>query len=87
MMNYLAKAIRNLKPTAEFSFQDEDYSTIKWDILQGDAPTQDEIDAAIEQVKIDEIAEQTAIEAAKVAAQAKLAALGLTTDDLKALGL
>jgi len=30
---------------------------------------------------------QTKAEAAKAAAQAKLAALGLTTDDLKALGL
>lgn len=32
-------------------------------------------------------AAQTAAEAEKAAAQAKLAALGLTTDDLKALGL
>lgn len=31
--------------------------------------------------------EDQAIESAKAAAQAKLAALGLTTDDLKALGL
>ena len=31
--------------------------------------------------------EQAEAEAAKAAAQAKLAALGLTTDDLKALGL
>jgi hypothetical protein len=34
-----------------------------------------------------EIAAQTEAETAKVAAQAKLAALGLTADDLKALGL
>ena len=33
------------------------------------------------------LAEAAANEAAKEAAQAKLAALGLTTDDLKALGL
>jgi hypothetical protein len=32
-------------------------------------------------------AKQNAAEAAKAAAQAKLEALGLTTDDLKALGL
>ena len=32
-------------------------------------------------------AKQAEAEAAKAAAQAKLAALGLTTDDLKALGL
>jgi hypothetical protein len=59
-MSYLVKAINKLKPTAQFSFTDEDYSTIKWDILEGDAPTQAEIDAAIEQVKADEIAEAQA---------------------------
>ena len=43
-----------------------------------------EIDKA-EQIKVD--AEIAAKQAEKEAAQAKLAALGLTTDDLKALGL
>jgi len=86
-MNYLSKAILRLKPTAEFSFTENNYSTIKWDVLDGKAPTQAEIDAAIELVKQDEANAETAKEAAKAAAQAKLAALGLTTDDLKALGL
>jgi len=86
-MNYLSKAIKKLKPTAEFSFTDNDYSTIKWDVLTGKAPTQSEIDDAIEQVKADEIAEAEAKAAAKAAAQAKLAALGLTVEDLTALGL
>jgi hypothetical protein len=79
-MSYIAKAIKKLKPTAEFSFNNDDYSTIHWDVLEGDAPSQSEIDAAIKQIKADELA-------AKAAAEAKLAALGLTTDDLKALGL
>jgi hypothetical protein len=86
-MNYLSKAILRLKPTAEFSFTENNYSTIKWDVLDGKAPTQAEIDAAIELVKQDEANAETTKEAAKAAAQAKLAALGLTTDDLKALGL
>jgi len=86
-MSYLTKAIKKLKPTAEFSFTENDYSTIKWDILEGDAPTQAEIDAAIEQVKADEIASEAKAKADKETAQAKLAALGLTADDLKALGL
>ena len=86
-MSYLIKAINKLKPTAEFSFTDDDYSTIKWDILDGDAPTQAEIDQAIEQVKADELAEAEAKATAKAAAEGKLAALGLTTDDLRALGL
>ena len=86
-MSYLIKAIRKLKPDSEFSFQEDDYSTIKWDVLDGNAPTQKEIDAAIKQVKADEIAEAEAKAQAKTIAEGKLAALGLTTDDLRALGL
>lgn len=86
-MSYLVKAIRKLKPNSEFSFTDDDYSTIKWDVLEGNAPTQAQIDAAIVQVKADEIAEAQAKVVAKEAAQAKLAALGLTVEDLQALGL
>jgi hypothetical protein len=87
MSNEIIKAIKNLRPSAEFSFINGDYSTIKWDVLEGNAPTQAEIDTAIEQIKANEIALEANKAAAKEAAQAKLAALGLTTDDLKALGL
>lgn len=38
-MSYLTKAIKKLKPNAEFSFIDDDYSTVQWDVLEGDAPT------------------------------------------------
>ena len=85
--DYLVEAIRLLKPTAEFSFTDNDYSTIKWDVLEGKAPTQAEIDVAIEQVKADEITQAETKAQAKATAQAKLAALGLTVEDLQALGL
>jgi hypothetical protein len=87
MRDYLLEAIKLLKPNAEFSFQENDYSTIKWDVLEGNPPTQAEIDEAIEQVKADELAQAEAKAQAKAAAEAKLAALGLTTEDLKALGL
>jgi len=86
-MSYLVKAIKKLRPTAEFSFQEDDYSTIKWDVLEGTAPTQAEIDSAIEQVKAEEAQAEAKAAQAKAAAEAKLAALGLTTEDLKALGL
>jgi hypothetical protein len=85
--NDLYKAIKKLKPNAEFSFSGDDYSTIKWDVLEGEAPTQAELDAAIEQVKADEATEAEAKAQAKASAEAKLEALGLTADDLKALGL
>ena len=87
MNNYLTKAILLLKPNAEFSFIDDDYSTIKWDVLEGKAPTQAEIDAAIEQVKANEAQAIIDKANAKAAAQAKLEALGLTVEDLQALGL
>jgi len=81
-MDYLFKAIKKLKPTAEFSFSNNDYSTIKWNVLEGDAPTQAEIDAAIEQVKADEIQ----AEATKAANKAALLnRLGITDDEAKLL--
>ena len=84
---YLVKAIQLLKPNAQFSFIDNDYSTVKWDVLDGNAPTLSEIEAAIEQVKAAEVTAEADKATAKASAQAKLAALGLTTEDLKALGL
>jgi hypothetical protein len=86
-MSDLVKAIKKLKPTAEFSFIEDDYSTIKWDVLDGEAPTQAQVNAAIEQVKLEEAQAEANKAQAKAAAESKLAALGLTTDDLRALGL
>ena len=83
----IVKAIRRLKPTAQFTFTDCDYSTIKWDILDGDAPTLKEIKDAIKANEADEAQAVIDKAAAKAAAQAKLAALGLTVEDLTALGL
>jgi len=77
-MSYLAKAIKHLKPTAEFSFTNNDYSTIKWDVLEGTAPTQKEIDDAIKQVKADE-AQAQAIKA--TAKAALLSRLGITAEE------
>ena len=86
-MKYLTLAIRKLKPTSEFSYIDDNYSSVVWDLLEGDAPTQKEIDDAIKAIKTEEANESQAKATAKAAAQAKLAALGLTVEDLQALGL
>jgi hypothetical protein len=80
--NYLTQAIYKLCPTAEFSFTDNDYSTIKWDVLEGAAPTQAEIDATIEQIKIDE-AQAEATKATQ--RQALLDRLGITEAEAKLL--
>lgn len=82
MNNYLVAAIRKLKPNSEFSFQNNDYSTVKWDVLEGNAPTQAEIDAAIEQVKADEITEAAAKAAQKAAL---LERLGITEAEARLL--
>lgn len=87
MSIYLTKAIQKLRPTAEFSFIEDDYSTIKWDVLEGDAPTEIELNEAIKQIKIEEAQAEIDKAANKAAAEAKLAAFGITSDDLKALGL
>jgi hypothetical protein len=76
--DYLVLAIQSLKPTAQFTYTARDYSTIRWDVLDGDAPTQAEIDAEITKIKADEIKNA----AAKTAARAALLdRLGITADE------
>jgi hypothetical protein len=86
-MDYLSIAIQNLKPNSEFTYLDNDYSTINWIVVEGDTPTQKQIDDEIERIKAHKAQAELDKEAKKAIAQAKLAALGLTEDDLKALGL
>lgn len=74
----LVAAIRLLKPNSQFSFTDNDYSTIKWDVLDGEAPTQLEIDAAIKKVKADGVKAEAKAKADK---EALLAKLGITADE------
>jgi len=79
---YLTKAIRKLKPNSEFSFNDDDYSTIKWDVLDGEAPTQKEVDDAVKAIKAEEKIAETNRAADKAAL---LARLGITQDEAKLL--
>jgi hypothetical protein len=71
---------------SEWSMSNEDYSTLEW-LSDSKKPTKkeldDKLDATAKILADKELAKQNA----KKAAEAKLAALGLTTDDLKALGL
>ena len=79
---YLAKAIKKLRPGAEFSFQSADYSTIQWIILEGQAPTNSEITAAIKEIKT-EIDTAAKVETAKK--QEILNRLGITAEEAKLL--
>ena len=81
-MDYLTEAIFSLRPSSEFSFINEDYSTIYWDVLEGTAPTQSEIDAEIVKIKAQEQADKSAKAAEKAALLEKL---GITEDEAKLL--
>jgi hypothetical protein len=81
-MNDITKAIFKLCPNSEFSLTNNDYSTIKWDKLEGNPPTQADIDAALEQVEADEIAAAAKAITDKAALLTKL---GITADEAKLL--
>jgi hypothetical protein len=81
-MNYITQAIWNLKPHSEYTFSNNDYSTIEWHVLEGNAPTQAEIDAEIVKIKA---AELTAESDKATAKAALLSRLGITADEAKLL--
>ena len=75
-------AILFLLPDAQFVLVGDDYENIEW-VDERPKPKIEELKKALEQIKLKK---ESDIQA-KAAAQAKLAALGLTADDLKALGI
>lgn len=79
---YLSLAIHKLKPNAEFSLTNNDYSTIKWDVLEGDAPTAKEVEDAIKAIKAEKAKELQSKAAAKAAL---LERLGITEEEAKLL--
>ena len=84
-MFYLSRAIQALKPNSEFTFTDDDYATIEWQRINGEAPTQKQIDDEIKKIKSDDAkAEADKIEA-KASAITKLAALGLTEEEVASI--
>jgi hypothetical protein len=78
-------AIRLIHPEADFSMTNDDISTIAWRTEGITTPTQEEINAKIKQVEDEEAAKVTAKAAAKESAQAKLTALGLSSEEIAAL--
>lgn len=82
---YILKAIKHLKPNAEVTIIGDDLETLNWIKYDGTKPTNQQIIAAIDVVKANE---QEALANAKMtreSAIAKLAALGLTEDEIAAL--
>jgi hypothetical protein len=81
----LSKAIISLRPGAEFSIDGDDLKTLIWHTEGVTAPTEAEITAELARLEAAEIADAQAKEDAKASAQAKLAALGLTPEEISAL--
>ena len=82
----IVKALENLKPGAQWTLSGDDYGDLMW-LSQGSAPTLAQIQAEIALLPAKEQAAAEQAAADKANATAKLEALGLTADDLKALGL
>ena len=74
-----------LRPEGGWIIYGDDFDSIEW--IKGNPITKEEFEAGFAQYDAWKAEQDAAQVAAKEAATAKLAALGLTTDDLKALGL
>jgi hypothetical protein len=79
------EVLQMLIPQGGWILTGEKYEGIEF--LECEPITKAEFEAGFAQVEAWKAEKQAAIQAAKDSAQAKLAALGLTADDLKALGL
>jgi len=82
MGDYLLKAILRLRPGSEFKFIENNYETIEWFVLEGEAPTKKEIDDAIKAIKAEEANEAVTKAATKLAL---LERLGITEDEAQLL--
>lgn len=80
-MNKLSLALAALRPDEEFTYNNDDLSTIVWHTAGVTTPSQEEIDAKIAEID----AEIDAKANARQNALSKLAALGLTADEIAAL--
>jgi hypothetical protein len=77
----LTRALNALRPGQEFTLNDDDISTIRWNDELVVTPTQAEIDAKTAEI----IAKDAAKTQARLSALAKLEALGLTAEEVAAL--
>jgi hypothetical protein len=80
-----AEVLSMLCPDKEWVIYGDDYDSIQW--IKGEPISKADFDAGFAKVDAWKAEQDAQAAAAKSAAEAKLAALGLTADDLKALGL
>ena len=79
------EVIAKLRPNGGYYYCGDTYESITF--VECEPFTKKEFEATLADYDNWKAAELAEVEAKKAAAQAKLAALGLTADDLKALGL
>ncbi len=84
-MIQITDAIQSLQPSSEFVITGDDYSSIIWHKLEGDAPTLAQLKAEMKRLTDLESSTESNKAAAKASALSKLAALGLTEDEAKAI--
>ena len=77
----ITEALAALKPNAEWHMLGTEYSGIYWDDKIETKPTEDEVNAKIQELKDAETQKQND----KISAQNKLKALGLTDAEIEAL--
>ena len=80
-----SEVLEMLAPNTEWVIRGDDFDSIQW--IKGEQITKAQFEAGFAQYDAWKAEQDAAEVAAKETAQAKLAALGLTADDLKALGL
>ena len=81
----IVDALISLRPGAQFTMNDEDLSTIIWYTDGVTTPTKEELDAEVIRLEEEAKAKVAAQAANKESAQAKLAAIGLTPEEIAAL--
>ena len=86
-MAKLAEAINLYNPDAQWVIDGDDYSTLDWHSTDIAKPTLKELETLLAQVDAAKAKAEAEAKKAKAIAEAKLAALGLTENDLRALGL
>lgn len=82
----ILEALLSLRPEGKFVLSGDDYAQIEW-LSTDTKPTLKQVEDEIKLLPAKKAQVETQAQLAKANAEAKLAALGLTAEDLKALGL
>jgi hypothetical protein len=81
----MTQALISLRPNAEFSWSNDDLSTLVWHTEGITTPTMKQLKDEIKRLELALKAQSDAKEAAKASAIAKLEALGLNLDEAQAI--